>query len=298
MEMFQLRYFEAVVRRGSLTAAAADCHISQPSLSMQIKNLEAELGVQLLERKARGVVPTPAGRRLMLTTRRLLTELEVFHGDVRRRNFAGPPEVRIGIQPFLAATMLARPLARYLGGKDAYQIIVRELPHHRLAEALESRAIDLSLSAMPRAVPAQVSTQLLFDLRYRVFCPRGHPLARLKAPRLRDLLSHPLVLFNDPANLVERVSQLGESLRQPARIILSSDQALTVFEMVAAGLGVAVLPAVMQERARRRKLVVLPLADRGLHLPVLAAWNRDRTLPPEVESFLAAFSRAVPAQKD
>lgn len=293
MELFQLRYFEAVVRRGSLTAAAVDCHISQPSLSTQIKNLEEEIGVKLLERKARGVVPTRAGQRLMLTARRMLTEADGFMQDVRRRDFSGLPEVRIGIQPFLAATMLARPLAGYLAGRNAYQIVVRELPHHRVTEALDGRAIDLSLSAMPRPVPSHLETRVLFDLHYSVFCPRRHPLARVKQPRLRDLLPHRLALFNDPSNLVERISQLGVRLGRPANVVFSSDQALTVFEMVSTGLGVAVLPTVIRERARRRRLVIQPLHDRNLHLPVLAAWNRDRPLAPQVEAFLTAFSRFV-----
>ncbi|MDD2764085.1 MAG: LysR family transcriptional regulator [Opitutaceae bacterium] len=286
MEIFQLRYFETVIRQGSLTAAAAECHVSQPSLSTQVRNLEDELGVRLLERKARGVVPTRAGERLLLTTRRLLSEVESCRRDLRRRNFAGLPELRIGIQPFLASIMLPRLLAQFLGGHDSYQIMVRELPYYQLAEALASRAIDLGLSTLARPLPSPAEARELFSLRYAVICHPEHPLARIRRPRLQDLLPHRLALYNDPAGLVERLTQLGDSARQPARVIFSSNQALTVFEMASAGLGAAVLPTLFAERARRRKLVMRPLADRSLQFPVVVAWNHDLPAPPGLDAFL------------
>lgn len=295
METFQLRYFAAVVHRGSLTAAAADCHVSQPSLSTQIRNLETELGVKLLERKARGVVPTKAGERLLLTAQRLLTEVDDCKRDLRRRNFAGLPELRIGVQPFLAAVLLPKPLASLLGSSDSYSIVVRELSHHALADALAHRAIDLGLTTLAKPLGPRVETRELFSLRYGAFCPAGHPFARVRQPQLRDLLPHRLALFNDPANLVDRISHYGTEAGTPARVIFSSDQALTVFEMASAGLGVAVLPLLFRERARRRRMTVLPLQDRDLTFPVVAAWNRDRPAPAGLEPLLKACSRALPA---
>lgn len=288
METFQLRYFTAVIRRGSLTAAAADCHVSQPSLSTQIKNLETELGVKLLERKARGVIPTKAGERLLLTAQRLLAEVDECRRDIRRRNFAGLPGLRIGIQPLLAAVLLPRPLARFLAGRDSYQIIVRELSHPDLVDALSSQTIDLGFTSFAHPRPPRLQVRELLPLRYGAFCLSGHPLTRTAQPRLRHLLPHRLALFNDPANLVERISQSGMEAGSPARIIFSSDQAMTVFEMAAAGLGVAVLPLLLEEWARRRRMAVLPLHDRNLGFPVVATWNRDRPAPPGMEALVQA----------
>ena len=134
----------------------------------------------------------------------------------------------------------------------------------------------------------------LFALRYGVFCPPGHPLAGARDVRLRDLLPHRLALFNDPAQLVDRISQLGAEAGTPARIIFSSDQALTVFEMAAAGLGVAVLPIMLRERAQRRRMTVFPLSDRQLKFPVVAAWSRDRPAPAGAEPLLRACRDALP----
>jgi DNA-binding transcriptional LysR family regulator len=295
METFQLRYFAAVAHRGSLTAAAVDCHVSQPSLSTQIKNLEAELGARLLERKARGVVPTKAGERLLLTARRLLAEVDDCKRDIRRRNFPGLPELRIGLAPFLAAVMLPRALAKFLGGQDSYRIIVRELPHGQLPEALSNRVIDLALITRARPLPVTLETRELFTLQYAVFCPRQHPLVRLRQLRLRDLLPHRLALYHDPAGFADRISQLGVEAGVPARIIFSSDQALTVFEMASAGLGVAVLPTLFRDRAKRRRMVMLPLHERNLSFPVVAAWNRSQPTPAGLEALMHVCSAMPPA---
>ncbi|MBK8857069.1 MAG: LysR family transcriptional regulator [Opitutaceae bacterium] len=295
MEFYQLRYFESVIRHGSLTTAAADCHVSQPSLSTQLKNLEAEFGLKLVERKPRGVVPTPAGERLLLTSRRLLAEVDSCQHDLRRRNFHSLPELRIGVAPLFAAVMLPRPLARFLHDMDSYRIIVRELPHQQLAEALTSHAIDLGLITQARPLPVSIEARTLFQLNYAIFCPRDHPLTRLRQPRLRDLLPYRLALYQDPAGFVDRLSQLGIETGKPPRIIFSSDQALTVFEMALAGLGVAVLPTLFKDRARRRRMVMLPLHDRNLGFPFVAAWSRDRSQPPGLEAFLRACQILQPA---
>ncbi|MBS0663232.1 MAG: LysR family transcriptional regulator [Verrucomicrobia bacterium] len=286
MEFFQLRYFESIARLGSLTAAAAECHVSQPSLSTQLRNLEDEFGTRLLERRSRGVVPTRAGERLLVTARRLLGEVETCRRDVRHRNYAGLPELRLGIQPFLASVMLPGLLSRFLGGHDSYQVIVRELSHYQVTESLLSHTVDLCLSSLVRPVSAPLASRVLFTLRYALFTQPDHPAARLRRPQLRDLLAHRLALYNDPAGIVERVTQLGDQAGTPARVIFCSDQALTVFEMASAGLGVAVLPTLFAERARRRKMVMTPLADRSLQVPVVAAWYQGATPKAGLDAFL------------
>lgn len=295
MELYQLRYFEAVVRLGSLTTAAATCHVSQPSLSAQLKNLEAELGVRLVDRQARGVVPTPAGERLLLTARRLMLEVDGCRRDLRRRNFAQPPEIRLGLSPLLAAVVLPRPLAQFLAGRDNLRITVRELPQQQLTEALTSHALDLALITQAQLLPVTTESRPLFRLAYGIVCAQEHPLAKLKQPRLRDLLPYRVSLYQDPAGFADRLTQIGAEIGQPPRIVFHSDQALTVFEMASAGLGVAVLPTLFRERARRQRLAMLPLHDRNLSFPVVAVWNRNLPVPPGLESLIRACQDWVPA---
>lgn len=294
MELYQLRYFETAVRLGSLTAAAAACHVSQPSLSMQLRKLEEELGVRLVERQPRGVVPTPAGERLLLTTRRLVREVEGCRRDLRRRLFAPSPELRIGLPPLLAAVTLPRPLARFLSGRENLRITVRELPHQALAEALTSQTIDLALTTLARPLPYSTESVPLFRLEYGVVCPSVHPLARLKHVRLRDLLPYRVSLYQDPAGFVERLTQLAAEAGTQPRIVFHSDQALTVFEMASAGLGLAVLPTLFRPRALRRHLVMLPLHERNLGFPVVAAWNRDQPTPAGFEALLQSLRDELP----
>lgn len=290
MELYQLQYFEAAARTGSMQAAAAACHVSQPALSVQIKNLEKECGHRLLVRTARGVSLTAAGQRMLATARRIREETATLRRDLRRRHFGTAPRLRIGLQPFLASDLFARPLRVFLRDHPDWQVTLRERANDRLLDLLLAEQVDVCLMTATEGLPASVETHRLFRLRYAAFCLPENPLARRASVRLRDLLPHPLLAFHDPSGLVEQLHATAEAEGIEAHIVLGSDHALTAFELAAEGLGVAILPTVLAERARRRGLVALPLVERSLQSEIVAAWRRNAPLPE-------GFSRLLEAVK-
>lgn len=285
MEIFQLGYFEAIARRGSLRAAAHACHVSPSSLSVQMRNLEQEVGARLFERRSRGLILTRAGERLLLTARRIRQEADQARRDLRRREFGFRQRLSVGIQPMLAAEILARPLGEFLARREDLLVEVRERTPARLLEALVEEEMDLCLLTLPPALPPGIEVKRLRSLRYAAFFTPELDPGRGTNLRLRDLRSHRLLLFADPAGLAERMSSAAGAEAEP-RVIFSSDQAMTVFEMAAHGIGIAVLPALFRERADRRGLLHRPLRDAGLVSHVGVAWSRHAGLSGNAQDLI------------
>ncbi len=300
MEMHQLRYLEAVARCGSMMAAAANCHVSQPALSVQIRKLEDEVGAPLLVRGARGVTLTSAGARTLVTARRILREVEQLRTDARRRDFRARPVVRIAVQPYLATELLPPLLAEQPRTKETPQMQLRERPPARVVESVASGGSDLGLLDLEAVPLGDLATEELARLPYACFCPADHPLAAKRAVRLAHLLECRLLLFEQSPGLLRRLTSLARERERELQIPLSSEMAVTLFEFVARGAGVAVLPVSFAARAKRRRVVMRPLADYDGRVAIGAVWRPAGSAPapalPIMESlraYLTSWQRFV-----
>ena len=279
MEMHQLRYLEAVARCGSMMAAAAHCHVSQPALSVQIKKLEEEIGAPLLLRNARGVTLTAAGARTLVTARRILREVEQLRADARRRSFRAQPVVRLAVQPYLATELLPALLADQPAAGEKPQLQLRERPPARVVESVASGGSDLGLLDLEAVPLGELITEEFARLPYACFCHADHPLAAKRAVRLAHLLASPLLLLDPTPGLLRRLTALAREREQELNIPLASEMAATVFEFVTRGAGVAVLPLSFAARAKRRRLVLRPLADYDGRVAIGAVWRRAESPP-------------------
>lgn len=276
--MQQLKYLEAAARIGSLAGAASVCFVSQPALSVQIKNLEDELGVKLLKRLPRGVEATPAGEHVAEVARRVLRELAQLGKEVRRRQLMPGPILRLGVQPFIASEILPRHVCNLPKGMG--RLTVRERPQQRLLDALLSNEVDVVLMTATDRIPAGLSVRRLFTEQYGLLCPSKHPLANRKRIGLDDLLKYEVVLFQDSAHLEQRLMDLAHETDAMLNVVFSGDHGISAFEMVSEGLGVGVLPMSFAPRARRRRLRVIPINEPDLVLEVVAICREPAKLPP------------------
>lgn len=275
--MHQLKYFEAAVRLGSLVAAAAACHVSQPALSVQIRLLEEELGTKLLLRRARGVFPTSAGEQVARIARRVLTDLHELSNDVRRQNARPAATFRMGVQPFIATELLPHALSTLKPGHG--RLILKELSQTRLIDAVLSDEVDAAVMTMPGRVPSCVEVIPLLDACYALFCPEQHPLALRRTVGLQDLLIHPLAVFKDSAEIERKLLTLAREKDLELQVCFTSDQAISVFELIAAGLGIGVLPSCFAARAHRRPVRMIPLRETDLTLSVVAIHKSNKPIP-------------------
>ncbi len=287
MEMHQLRYFEAVARCGSMMAAAASCHVSQPALSVQIRKLEEEIGTPLLVREARGVSLTPAGARTLASARRILRETEQLRVDARQRCFRDRPVVRIAVQSYVATELLPRLKGMpSLAGDSSVQLQFRERAPQAVVDSVASGGSDLGLLDLGGAVAGTLHTEPFAQIPYACFCRADHPFASRRAVRLSQLLGEPLLLFEHSPRLQERLQQLALERNHEFAPPFSSEQANTLFEFVAQGAGVSVLPASFAARARRRRVAMRPLADFAEKVVIGAVFNPGAPLSAAAQNVL------------
>jgi LysR family hca operon transcriptional activator len=247
MELRHLRYFVAVAEAGSLTVAASQrLHTSQPSLSRQIRDLESELGAQLLTRRARGIDLTPAGRAFLDHARLVLSQVEAASEAARRVAHPGKPCFTMG---FLTGHEL-----KWM--PEAIRILRHELPNidvmvssqysPMLADGLSKGKIDAAFLRRERGVP-ELAYRVLVKEHLMVVLPSNHRLAALKAIRLRDLVGETFVTVSDTAPVLRRVidnylKRSGINIR-PAH---EADHLAMGMSLIASTGGVGLLPAYAQ----------------------------------------------------
>jgi LysR family transcriptional regulator, hca operon transcriptional activator len=247
MELRHLRYFVAVAEAGSLTVAAARrLHTSQPSLSRQIRDLEDELGAQLLTRRARGIELTPAGRVFLDHARLVLSQVEAAGEAARRVAHPSRPRFTMG---FLTGHEL-----KWM--PEALRILHDELPNvdvmissqysPLLADGLSKGKIDAAFLRRERGVP-DLAFRLLVKEPMMVVLPRDHRLAALKSIGPRDLVSETFVTVDDTAPVLRMVidnylKRSGINIKPTHEV----DNLAMAMSLIASTGGVGLLPAYAQ----------------------------------------------------
>lgn len=247
MELRHLRYFVAVADAGSLTVAAArQLHTSQPSLSRQIRDLEEEVGTQLLTRRARGIELTPAGRAFLDHARSVLSQVEAAAEAARR--VAHPPK------PCFAMGFLTGHELTWM--PEALRILHDELPNidvmissqysPQLANALLQGNVDAAFLRRERGIP-ELAFRLLVKEPLMVVLPRDHRLTALKAISPRDLVGETFVTVSDTAPVLRVV--IDNFLKRSGVNITpahEADHLAMGMSLIASTRGVGLLPAYAQ----------------------------------------------------
>ena len=259
MELHQLRYFVAVADEGSFSRAAAKVRVAQPSLSQQIKKLEAEMGQPLFDRLPRSVVLTEAGRCLVDYARQILASI----GDARRcvdelkGEVAG--RVAVGAIPTIAPYVLPELVVTF---QNQYPDVILEIVEDvtdRITRRIELGELDVALASTCQPSPTlrreSLGTEPLLAL-----VPEEHPLAKKDLIEFDDLKSQRFLLLHEMHCLSQQVNHLLESRRLRPEIALAGSQLSTIANMVAASIGVSIVPQMMVKHHATPGCVSLPFA--------------------------------------
>jgi len=260
MEIHQLRYFVAVAEEGSFSHAAEREHVSQPSLSQQIQKLESELNQQLFDRLPRAVVLTEAGRTFLAYARNVLTGI----ADARRAVEALEQEVAgrlaVGAIPSIALYFLPRLIVSF---EERYPKVTFELfedTTDKLAQRLEEGTVDVVLASSGEAAPTLTQYSLGKE-PLLLLVPQKHRLARKKSIKWSELASEKFLLLHEEHSVSIKVRQLLAANHLKPELVLQGAQLVTIAAMVAAGLGVSVVPEMMVRTDFVKGCVAVPFAQ-------------------------------------
>jgi DNA-binding transcriptional LysR family regulator len=271
-----LRAFLAVMDSGSFTAAARRMGVSQPHLSGLVRDLEGTLGVRLLDRTTRRLVPTAAGRALAEDIRPLLLRLDAALMVARGAGRRG--RVAVAAPPLLAALALPPVLARFRAAHPGVEVAVFDERMDALVARLRQREVDFAIGTFEEAEP-ELSQIVLARDRLALFHPAGWPVP--DGPVAWSWLQgQPLVTLNWESGIRRLIAPRIAGIRP----IFEVGQVATALAMVEAGLGVAVLPAYA---ARATTASVVALAGPVVSPPITAAFLAGQQLPPAAAELLA-----------
>jgi LysR family transcriptional regulator, transcription activator of glutamate synthase operon len=292
MELRQLRYLVAIADEGSFTRAAARSHVAQPALSQQIRRLEREVGVTLVDRTTRRVRLTAPGIRLVERARRALAEVDAGLAELDEVAAVRGGRVAIGAMQTLGPFDLSRLLADFHARYPEVELAVREEPSETLAERLRSDALDLAfLSVTHRIQGGGLRFQRLATEEVVVVLPPEHPLAGRARLPLAELSDERFIAFREGSMLRRLLLGAAEEAGFEPRIAFESNEATRVRAMVARGLGVSLLPLSDVEGAG------VPVAVASVEAPSLSrdvtlVWRAARRHGPAAAAFLALARRA------
>lgn len=253
----QLQYVVAVADTLGFHKAAARCHVSQPTLSAQIQQLESVLGVRIFERDRRRVLVTSAGADLVARARRVLLEAEDLLGAAARLEdpFAGT--LRIGVIPTIAPYLLPEVMPRVHAKFPKLSLLFREDKTADIVRELSEGTLDAGLVALEAEVGECAHAVIATD-PFVAALPKGHPLARKQRLDLADLEGEDVLLLEDGHCFRDQALALCSPVKARENPFRATSLA-TLAQMVSSGAGITLLPSIaVPVENRRGQLEVRP----------------------------------------
>lgn len=310
MQLRELQYIVAIAQEKSFVRAAARCFVSQPALSVAVKNFEEELGVVIFERSKSQLIVTPIGEKIIAQAQRVLDEARALKdvAQAGRNPLAGV--LRLGAIYTIAPYLLPPLIARLAKEAPEMPISIEENFTHNLEGMLRQGQIDCALIALPFDLPGLVVDEL-YEEPFVAVVPSRHPWATRKSVDPSELSTEHCILLSVGNCFRNHVLQSCPELNAPTANTGQSSSLETVRNMVASGLGISVMPAGAMDPRFHTDLVTAipftePVPSRRVGLAYRAGFARSeaiatlkrcvRCLPLEYAVMLTDDGRTLPAQ--
>ncbi|MFD5871236.1 LysR family transcriptional regulator [Streptomyces sp. NPDC060322] len=276
MHFQQLAYFVAVAEARHFTRAAEEVHVSQPSLSQQIKALENELGAELFSRARGNIALTDAGEALLPLARRILADADTARQEVQELVQLRRGRIRLGATPSVCTGLLPDVLRAFHDAHPGIQLLIEEGGSHDLVRQLARGALDLALIVLPlpAASPALTTMELLHEDLVVVSSASRPAPGRKGSVHVADLENEPLVMFRHGYDLRELTVAACRAEGFEPSFTVEGGEMDAVLGFVRAGLGTAVVPRMVAVRAGQ-DLRTTPLASPGLRRTIGLAHRSD-----------------------
>lgn len=288
----QLQYFVAVAELRGFRRAAEACHVSQPSLSAQIARLEEALGVQLLERNARGVRVTAAGEAVLARARQLLLAAGDVNEAARQQGDPLSGTLRIGVIPTVCPYLLPEVTPALHHALPNLAIVWSEDKTQTLVKQIADARIDAAIVAHDPRV-ASLDSALIGDDPFVLAAAPGHPLVKSASPAAAAVLDGVTVLLLEDGHCFRDQALAFCGATGAHEGTLSATSLATLVQMVGAGAGVTLLPtmAVAVEN-RRGQLAVRAFKRPAPTRTIVLAWRKGSALGPPLAAVAGVIRKA------
>jgi LysR family hydrogen peroxide-inducible transcriptional activator len=299
MNLRALEYLVTLADVRHFSRAAERCHVSQPTLSTQIRKLEAELEVQLVERHPRRVMLTPVGEEIVGRARRLLSEMQAIRAIARQSRDPHSGTVRIGIFPTLAPYYLPHVVPTIRRDYPRLTLRLYEEKTEDVIRMLSEGRLDAGLLALPVA-EEWLKSRVLFEEPFVLAVPEGHALSDRESVTMGDLSDQELLLLEDGHCLREQALEVCQLAGAHEKLDFHATSMETLRHMVAANTGITLMPtlAVKPPVAPTAHLVLRPFQPGGPKRTIAMVWRKSSPLNDFMEELAERFAAIDPALLD
>ncbi|QAZ68765.1 LysR family transcriptional regulator [Solidesulfovibrio carbinolicus] len=292
MELRNLKAFVEVVRQGGFSRAARTLFSTQSTVSKAVGQLEAECGEALLERLGTGVRLTAAGELVYARALAMLAESEHLAAELADLRGLLSGRLRLGLPIFGSARLFAPLFAEYRSRWPNVEIELMEQGSARLEEALLAGEVELGVSLLP--IGEAFSWQPVRDDPMMAVLAADHPLRGRERLRLAELAHDPFILFEQGFALNTRIEHACSLRGFAPRLAARSGQLDFIIALVAAGLGVALLPRLLTEGRNLEPLGVVLVDETDLRWRAALSWRKGARLSPAARAWLALAREKLP----
>lgn len=288
MKLSSLRYLVAFADEGSFSRAAERCHVSQPTLSVALQNLESELGVNLIERSKGHVALTELGWQVAAQARKALDETRRIEQVVQLGKDPLHGNFRLGVIHTIGPYLLPELIAAMRKIAPDTHLFIEESMTALLADYLKYGTVDAAIIALPFDIPG-IKTHPLYDEPFEAVVPKGHPWAKRKKLASAEVRGEEVLVLKAGNCFREQVLDACPEISHAESSTHEGHSIETVRCMVASGYGISVLPAGSLGGIYKSDMVVsIPFEEPAPSRRVALAWRQGFTRPQAIEAIIRA----------
>ncbi|SFE11512.1 DNA-binding transcriptional regulator, LysR family [Lentibacillus persicus] len=286
MDIRQLACFAEVARELNVTRAAQTLHISQPSLSKTIKNLEAEVGAALFDRGAYQLELTDAGEAFLNNAKKVLDSFDNLTSELEDVIDLKKGEIKIGIPPIIGAAFFAALISRYKEAYPSIDLLLTEVGSNTIREGISEGDLDIGLICNLPAKRDNLETISLLKDPLMLMVHKDNPLSEKDEIDFSRLENEPLILYRHDFSLHDRIMEACAYYGFDPKVVCESSQKDFMIEMTGAKLGSTLLPSRICKQIENDKLVAIPFTQPVVNLELTMIWNKEKYMPYAVEEFI------------
>lgn len=287
MDIRQIEYFTEVAKQLSFTKAASTLHVSQPSISKAIQNLEVELGVPLFYRSSKQLELTDAGQAVLVNAQHVLEAFKNLRSELTDLMELKKGQIRIGIPPIVGAEFFSKLVSQYKEKFPYIEIILTEVGSKKIRLGVEAGDLDIGLICNLNIVNENLESMAILKDPLMLIVHRDHPLANESYVNISDLEKETFVIYRKDFTLYDRIIEECSKNEFFPSIACESSQKDMIIEMVAAKLGIALLPKRICEKIQNDTIVAVPFKKEEIFLELGMTWKKNKYLSYAVREFIA-----------
>lgn len=277
MDLQQLRYVAALSQELNFVRAAARVHVTQPTLSQQLKKLEDELGMPLFERAAKGVRLTPAGQKFLPYAVQVLDSLEKGISEIQQESGQISGLIRFGAIPTIGPYVLPAVISSIRRQAPRLVLEIYEKTTSDLLNALRTGQLDLGLLSLP-VDDSGLAVRLVGEEEFLLAVSKKHSLARKQSVTLKELNHEKLLILQEGHCFGNQTLEFCKHSRDDEQIIFEGSSLTSVMRLAVAGEGVTFVPKLAVEPSMQSTLRYIPFSKPRPTRSIAFVWRISSAL--------------------